>query len=126
LAIINTSQPQKQAGTLFFDVDYRPQRPRPLHVANGKDVFHGIVVRHHTNRITGGQIGVQITSSDKSPSVLYDIAVKITFGYDVFPNAVALIRTVGVANLPKEPCHPLPTDQTLRVNVQLAAVFGAK
>src|SRR5438067_9495678 len=67
--VVNTSQTQQQTGTLDFDVSHNPQSPHPLNIANGKEVFVGVRVRHNADRIIHREIVIYTIALTEHTSV---------------------------------------------------------
>src|SRR5215216_680772 len=104
-SIVPTPQPQQKAGTLHFDVTYRPQSPRPTDVSHGKEVFVGIRVRDDTNGVVYSEIVVKILTLLEPSRVSNHIAEICALCDLILPNPGSCLHRYAIADYTKELCH---------------------
>jgi len=85
--MVHLPKTKNKTGALHFDVNYRPQYPRPFNVPNGEEVLISISIGYDGNRVTNGEIVVQVLALTEPPAIPNHISGIDTLNDGILPHA---------------------------------------
>jgi len=85
--MVHLPKTKNKTRALHFDVNYRPSYPRPFNVTYGEKMLISISIGYDRNRITYGEIVVQVLSLSKPPAIPNHVSRIDTLNDGILPHA---------------------------------------